>query len=45
MGKNLYNALNKLENVDEVLICESILENIESKTKTIKFNEIINDKD
>ena len=44
-GKNLYNALNKLENVDEVLICDPIFENIESKTKTIKFNEIINDKE
>jgi len=44
-GKNLYNALNKLENVDEVLVCDPILERIETKLKTIKFNEIIDDKD
>ena len=44
-GKNLYNALNKLEIVDEVLVCDPILESIETKLKTIKFNEIINDKD
>lgn len=44
-GKNLYNSLNKLEIVDEVLVCDPILESIETKLKTIKFNEIINDKD
>lgn len=44
-GKNLYNALNKLENVGEVLVCDPILESIETKLKTIKFNEIIDDKD
>ena len=34
-GKNLYNALNKLENVHEVLVCDPIFESIETKLKTI----------
>lgn len=44
-GKNLYNALNNLENVEEVLVCDPIVKSIETKIKTIKFNEIINDKE
>ena len=36
-GKNLYNALNKLKNIDEVLVCDPIFEGKETKLRTIEF--------
>lgn len=44
-GKNLYNALNKLDNIDRVLVFDPIFEKIDTKLKTINFEEIITDKD
>lgn len=38
-GKNLYNALNKIPNIDEIYICDPLIKNTEKSS--IKFEEIL----